>query len=1418
VAYTAVKLADVQKAIAAVTAANKKYTDAQASSKTTKTTLDSDKKKLDDALAKLKTLQTDFDNQKYLTTDAGYKTAKTAVETAEKTLNDARNNLNSGAYLTKDTGYQNALKNLKNAEAARDKAYKAMFDPDPKKAKAGEVAYGKETTNIQKAEAALDVARSNAEKTAQKPITDAEKALETKNAALEKAKTTAAATAQKPIDAQQKVVNTNQTTYDTTNEKYQGIINSFDTLVNERNNAVNGVTDYLNNFKSSLGEVTKKADATAAQKLLTDIGKAVTDAKIPDLQKAYDTTTKGWDVMKMAAIPTVNIKDANPDAFANIDPNTKLPILDQGALDAVLDRYKSNKIDEQQYRDNWNKFGWNVKSDASTAVRGPALVGLDIGNIQQGMSSAGRGIVKVGTNQAATDADFKKAAEQLSIKYDDYVKPVKFVPSQGGYGVTEKATAQNSKEYTDPVTGETYLARLSGGKFQTALDKEGIYNAITDRTKDFYLVANSIDGNKHASILFKADGSGNLLPVTNAKNEPFVNYYSATRNVTGQTWYADLVPIAAIAASIALPGIGSAISQSAFGASLAATVGSQVAANAIINATLSAAVSAATGGDPVKAALTAGISTAVVPNIGEMAKAVGVDEKTISSITSTINDLGGKVTNTDVKNIIANGVATAVVTGATDSDKILENVLTSVAGNFADANVKNYVSSSLADSIDRQKLASAADAAGNVANVATNAVISGVDIQTALTNAAPSILASASTAYDNALKGKVALSESELSPDAKKVYDNYVASGIDSSSALVAASAVDPKFKPIEYGRQFGPALAELDLSKLPEVFKSLPKETNLRYVGKSADGRDQYIITDKEGNQGLYTINKDGTASVSLENIPPEVSARAKDTLTFDEASSANVLPPTLKKETGFFDDLGAVISTGTASSFGNSRSLIKKLSDELEIKLEPSGATVINKATGKEITPEQYDEILKAGKIVNGFKFIANDVLVDFGAPTDAKSQIIWLDSQPDDVKQKINQQIAKNVDVYTKQVEQEWNQTPPEQKFNVTPLDVKETLKDYEQSITGTKGGGGGAQQPSPKPPEEVAPVVKPAFKPFESQTFEAIQEALRTSQLQAETALSKAVSSVSISSDAIPNADIVLKQYAKDPAVSDYYISAAKKNFDLMGVQPTGDQISQNAANLYMSDLKDIFAPSSQQEAPVQPSQPSQQPSQPIEQPVEQPAQSSKPTYNPFTSSQPSQPGKSPQPSEATQPSEQPGKSPSQPSQPGESTTQPGTSPTSPAQPGGGTGAGQAGSGQTGTGTGTGSGTGSGSGAGSGAGSGTGTGTGGGVTTITQPSGIASLFGALAPAAQAQPQGGELPLASVFYYGKEFGSPQQKIGPTGEVLQEMYRPLSVSQPGRELAASGEKGENAISALLQSALEEKGDEEDILNILRG
>ena len=45
-------------------------------------------------------------------------------------------------------------------------------------------------------------------------------------------------------------------------------------------------------------------------------------------------------------------------------------------------------------------------------------------------------------------------------------------------------------------------------------------------------------------------------------------------------------------------------------------------------------------------------------------------------------------------------------------------------------------------------------------------------------------------------------------------------------------------------------------------------------------------------------------------------------------------------------------------------------------------------------------------------------------------------------------------------------------------------------------------------------------------------------------------------------------------------------------------------------------------------------------------------------------------------------------------------------------------------------------------------------------------------------------GKPELANVFYYGKEFGSKKQKLTKKGEIEEEDYKPLSVTQAGVEL----------------------------------
>jgi len=277
---------------------------------------------------------------------------------------------------------------------------------------------------------------------------------------------------------------------------------------------------------------------------------------------------------------TIALKGANPAYFPNVN-DAGMPVLNQKALDALLTKYNSNSLNAGQYRDNYNAFGWNVKSDGSSVMHGPAIFGLDMGNIPSGgMGSFTRGVVKAGTNTAATPADYQKAATQLGLNYSDYVKPQAFVPSAGPMGSTITANSKNSKQYTDPVTGKSYLASIDAkGNYVTSLNQSELYNAINDKSKDLYMVANALDRtgvaandkSPHASVLFRADGSGNLLPVTLPTGQIAATPYQAV-GVSHAGWQGQLAELAPILGFAALA-VGAPYLSSLFSGGAAATTG-----------------------------------------------------------------------------------------------------------------------------------------------------------------------------------------------------------------------------------------------------------------------------------------------------------------------------------------------------------------------------------------------------------------------------------------------------------------------------------------------------------------------------------------------------------------------------------------------------------------------------------------------------------------------------------------------------------------------------------------------------------------------------------------------------------------------------------------------------------------------------
>ena len=213
---------------------------------------------------------------------------------------------------------------------------------------------------------------------------------------------------------------------------------------------------------------------------------------------------------------------ASADIYDKIDPNTGFPILNRNNLDSLFNANGTTKLDSGKLRENYNQYGWNIKSDGSAALHGPAIFGLTYGPLPStGMQgSPGSGI----------QGDYEAAAKSLGIDLSTYSKPARWdsAPSGGtGLGGMIAATPElgkNATIYTDPTTGERYIAKYDPGTKQPIYEIDGskLYNDIYDKTKDFYLVAGATEKSKglnnktaHASVLYRGDAEGNLVPVVN---------------------------------------------------------------------------------------------------------------------------------------------------------------------------------------------------------------------------------------------------------------------------------------------------------------------------------------------------------------------------------------------------------------------------------------------------------------------------------------------------------------------------------------------------------------------------------------------------------------------------------------------------------------------------------------------------------------------------------------------------------------------------------------------------------------------------------------------------------------------------------------------------------------------------------------
>lgn len=185
---------------------------------------------------------------------------------------------------------------------------------------------------------------------------------------------------------------------------------------------------------------------------------------------------------------------STPQFFAN-----GLPTLNQSIIDKQFKGKRTNELtaNNSDIRDQIYNAGWGQKSDAVRVLNGAGVYGL-----VTAPEGIGGTAYKTTAGGYAKDEDFINAAKAAGIDPTPYFR-------QQNVGMTGK---------------------------QNVLDRSKLYNAINNQAKDLYSVTNAVEGAKrgaaaqHATVMYKADGSGNLVPVNNEQTgQPNVQYFNAVR-------------------------------------------------------------------------------------------------------------------------------------------------------------------------------------------------------------------------------------------------------------------------------------------------------------------------------------------------------------------------------------------------------------------------------------------------------------------------------------------------------------------------------------------------------------------------------------------------------------------------------------------------------------------------------------------------------------------------------------------------------------------------------------------------------------------------------------------------------------------------------------------------------------------------
>jgi hypothetical protein len=270
---------------------------------------------------------------------------------------------------------------------------------------------------------------------------------------------------------------------------------------------------------NSLGTAAERSNLTSQlAKLKPQLAAAQkAEAQQPQQEQPAPQASSPRDITPPPVQQTTPISQVTPASNAG---GYQLPNLNQSLIDKQFrygkDRSNELTIGNSDIRDQLYNAGWKEKSDAARVLTGAGNYGIVSGI--EGMGGTGFKNLQGGV---ASDNDFIAAAQAAGI--------------------------QNPSQYQKSAGNS--LGTI-GAK---VLDKEAIYKLLQEKGKDLYTVTNAVEGAergdtaRHATVTYKPDGSGNLVPVNNAvTGQPDVKYFEAVRYANPESFMDTYGPFMAL--------------------------------------------------------------------------------------------------------------------------------------------------------------------------------------------------------------------------------------------------------------------------------------------------------------------------------------------------------------------------------------------------------------------------------------------------------------------------------------------------------------------------------------------------------------------------------------------------------------------------------------------------------------------------------------------------------------------------------------------------------------------------------------------------------------------------------------------------------------------------------------------------------